>query len=274
MSDPSRPGGPGSLGTATNSPVSDGGTNALRQHRPPVSHGMDDPHSLKLEDDYFKVGGAIVAFTVLKGARKALYYVRGDARGRELMDLWLSGSAAAEVTLDSAEWGDYMRAAPELPKQIRDQLTKDSNAICLPLGDGPFRKTSPYQASFHGEVGTTAPLGGQISGGYFTGYEILHGSKKTDTLNDVEIFGQYTAVRPQKGAACSVTFENLRFIWNDIIKLNAGYGPDTLGVRYARNENYFTGRAPPRDYVVHIKWESQQPITIELKTSLPVFPNQ
>lgn len=207
---------------------------------------------------------------LFKGGRKALEYVRGDARGRELLELWMSGTAPDEVALDSDEWGDYMRAEPDLAKQIYNKLEADAIAMRPRIDDsrsqGHFEE--PYNTSFHGEVGRTAPTGDDISGGYFTGYEILHGSKKT--VGDVQMMGKVTVVRsPQPlGADASVytvSYTNLEFVWNDIINPNEQYGADKVSAFLARWENASTGRPTPKDYTVHIQWKSKEPVGLTIQ---------
>ena len=180
--------GPGSLGTATNSPVIDADTSPRTQNRPRVPQGKQERDWFK-EDVYYPVGAQ-----GYKLIRKTIGYAFGDKQGRELLALWLSGKAADEVTLDSEDWGDYMRAEPDLQKQIYKKLESDAYAMRERLNQSSGRLEGAYECSFHGEVSKKSISGNQIDGGYLTGYQILHGSKKTDTLRDVEITGQFTAV--------------------------------------------------------------------------------
>src|SRR5690348_12102494 len=112
--------GDGPLGTDNNSPRVDSGTSARTTHRPFTPDGT---HFFD-EVLYYPV-----AATGARILRKSAQYAFGDPQGRELLELWLSGTAPAEVTLDSAKWGDYMRKEPDLQAQIQHQLTLDANAL-------------------------------------------------------------------------------------------------------------------------------------------------
>jgi hypothetical protein len=122
------------------------------------------------------------------------------------------------------------------------------------------------------------------NGGYFTGYELLHGSKRTDTLKDVQIIGQFRAVRSDMTAGSPyavaygmpyiVTYENLHFVWNDIVNPNEKYADDTFYANYAKVENKYTGRPAPKDYILHITWEAKETtsIAVDKPLRLPAAP--
>ena len=132
-----------------------------------------------------------------------------------------------------------------------------------------------FTSTFHGEVGRTSQTGKAISGGYLTGYQILHGSKKSGTLNDVQIEGKFTAQSKGSETTYTVTFSDLQFTWNDIINVNRDYHMDKVLANYARWEKEYTGGgAHPKDYAVHIKWTAPEPVTIEVTGFLPEYPNQ
>ena len=219
------------------------------------------------EDVYYPVGAQ-----GYKLIRKTIGYAFGDKQGRELLEFWLSGKAADEVTLDSEDWGDYMRAEPDLQKQIYKKLESDAYAMRERLNQSSGRLEGAYECSFHGEVSKKSISGNQIDGGYLTGYQILHGSKKTDTLRDVEITGQFTAVRSGGvNTPCTVTYEKLHFVWNDIINVNVHYKTDRIFADYANWENRYTANPAPKDYTLHIKWEAKEPIIIKVTDWLPTL---
>jgi hypothetical protein len=202
-------------------------------------------------------------------------YTFGDKQGRYLLELWLSGSAPDEVVLDSDDWGDYMRAEPDLQKQIYSRLLSDAYAKRAQLSESREGHIGgAYQASFHGEVGRKSFTGKEISGGYLTGYQILHGSKKNETLKDVQIIGKFTAAwtgATGNPAPYQVVFEDLQFVWDDIINVNPHYKADLLFANYAKSENRYTSRPKPKDYVLHIKWKADKPVTINVTDWLPAF---
>jgi hypothetical protein len=266
MSDTNAHRGPGPIGTGGNSPGIDAGTNARTTHKSPTPAGN--------EPDFFtEVFYYPVTAWGAKILRKGAQYSFGDEQGRYLLELWLSGGAPAAVTLDGEEWGQYMRAEPDLQEQIHHKLRVDAYAMRERLTASSGQLGGDYTASFHGEIGRKSHTGKAISGGYFTGYQILHGSKKTDTLNDVQIEGKFSAARSGASQdAYTVTYSELQFTWDDIINVNRGYRMDRVLAEYSRWEKEYTGGgAHPKDYVVHIKWRAAQPITIEVTSFLPEY---
>jgi hypothetical protein len=269
MSDKPGSRGPGSLGTPTNSPVIDSGTSARTQNKPNVPQGTKERDWFK-EDVYYPLGAR--GYRTIRWGAEIVF---GDPQGIQLLELWLSGRAPDEVTLDSDDWGDYMRAEPDLQEQIFKKLEIDAHAMWGNVKQSSGRLQGGYESSFHGEVGRKSFTGKSIDGGYLTGYQILHGSTKTDTLKDVQIIGQFTAVRSgAAGSPYTVTYEKLHFVWNDIIDVNARYKADKVLANYAKWENKYTGKPVPKDYTLHIKWEAKEPTTIKVDTPLRVFPNQ
>ncbi len=258
--------GPGPVGTPTNSPAMDDGTSALVQNKPKRPLGMQEMTWIN-ENVNLPIGAHAV-----KAVRQGYMFLPSDKQGRYILDLWLSGTAPDEVTLDTDDWGDYMRAEPDLQEQIHKKLESDAPAIWEKMTQSSGRLQGHYESSFHGEIGDTSWTGKPQHGGYFTGYELLHGSKKTDTLKDVQIIGQFTAVRlDQKaqgpyavayGVPYIVTYENLHFVWNDIVNPNEKYTDDTIYSNYSRFENKYTGKPAPKDYILHIKWDAKESTTI------------
>jgi hypothetical protein len=258
--------GQGPVGTPQNTPLGDQGTTPL------IGNRVNRPHGTGKPDRYIDTLSPFGA-SVLKAARKMVALARGDAQGDELLNLWMSGTAPDEVTLDSASWGDYMRAEPDLAKQIRRQLENDawSNVMRAKVDSSFGTVQDDYHGTFHGQVGNKSPMGTPISGGYFTGYELLHGSNRT--VGDVQITGKLKAVRvtpssDEKLSEYNVTFSDLEFVWNDIMDSNGSYSGDPTLKRYAQWENKYTGLPDPADYTVHIKWKATESITISVTNSI------
>jgi hypothetical protein len=113
-----------------------------------------------------------------------------------------------------------------------------------------------YKSSFHGQIGGKEDT--FKYGGYFTGYQISHGSKTT--AKDVQIKRKVAAIwKGTPGSAYAVTYRDLQFIWNDIINVNPKYKMDSSLANYAKWEKEYTSGGPrPRDYTLHIKWESRR----------------
>jgi hypothetical protein len=102
------------LGTCPNNPKAIPDTIANTQHR------VDRPREL---------GEATLISTPRRHAErrcsrqptKLSLWHEGMPQGTELLNLWMSGTALDYATFDSDSWGDYMRAAPDLKKQIRQK---------------------------------------------------------------------------------------------------------------------------------------------------------
>ena len=257
MSDPQKFGGQGPLGTHSNAPATDRGTSSLTRNMPrtPVGDNLH-PGDAFSEVFYYPVTAAAA-----KLARKATQLAMGDKQGRQLLELWMSGAAPTEVTFADDEWGAYMRAEPHLAAQIQAKLQADAATLAIRAKQsGAISEL--YRATFHGEVGNSSTT--LEIGGYFTGYQVLHGSAKQGAAGDVQIEGAVTAsagAGPAAGAV--VTFDNLRFVWNDVIDPNPKYKADSVLANYAAWEKeYTTGGPKPRNYVVHIKWSAKAPVTI------------
>ena len=268
MSDSVPTRGRGPVGTDANSPVLDKGTTAKLLNRPSAPENSK-PDFMHPGDFFSEVLYYPITATGAKIIRKAVEWGAGDEQGNQLLELWLSGTAPDEVTLDDDSWGDYMRKEPNLQKEIQNQLKQDAYSFINRFKMGTKKIEFDYEASFHGEVGEKA---GYVKyGGYFTGYQILHGSKKTDTLKDVQILAKVTV--EWKGAAplpYTVTYKDLQFMWDDIINVNPKYKMDKILANYSRWEKEFTsGGPPPKDYSVHIKWKGTDPVTFSVNTSAP-----
>ena len=265
---------PGPLGSPTNSPTPDGGTSAITEHRPSVPHNGTSFSGLSKGDSFSeKVYFPVTAY-MATGYRKLLYRLASDDQGRYILETWLAGTTDA-VTLCSDDWGDYMRAEPDLQDQINAKLKNDADDYW----ESGQQLKRDYYSHFHGDIGHHGLSGGP-NGGYLTGYQLLHGSKHCYTrmtvtgvrevklsegnetmpkLKDVEIIGRVIA----GGSPYKVTFDNLRFIWNDIVNPNSNYGGDNVLARYGAFENHYTGHIPPRDYAIHITWEAAAPVTFD-----------
>ena len=197
-----------------------------------------------------------------------------DDYAKEIFDLWFSGKAPAEVTLDNEKWANYMRAEKRVAEQIRNALSAHAELMRDEVNSSPGRLQNTFSWPFHGEV--AGP-----SGGYRTGYELLHGSNRS--VGDVGITGQYTAVRSgAPGSAYTVRYEGLAFVWNDIIDINKTYKMDIQLGRAAGNMALCLHAGPPKDYILHIKWRAEYTMEVhvgpEVKGQAPswlkTFPNR
>jgi len=243
MSDPATSTqGRGPSGAPSNSPAVDHGTLGRQQHVP------------------FKVqcgsarGFGVTAELTIGTARLVM-----DEYAREIFDLWFNGKAADEVTFDNDKWADYMRAEERLTQQINDQLSVHAEQLRDQVDKSSGRLQDDFSLTFHAEVG-------KESGGNRTGYNVLHGTNRD--AGDFEVNGRFTAVRSgPPGSAYRVTYDNLEYVFNDIVDVNKRYSSDVALGRMAHNMALCMKTGPPKDYTLHIKWEAGDPVKIDVKAS-------
>src|SRR2546423_464736 len=106
-------------------------------------------------------------------ARAMLISVRSkmDDYAEEIFDLWFLGDSGGEVTFDNPKWAKYMREEERLEEQIQEHLADYGEAIRDEVDANPIPYQKSFKLRFHAEVGSE-------SGGYFKGYNVLHGSNK------------------------------------------------------------------------------------------------
>ena len=239
--------GPGSLGTPTNNPALDSGTSARVRNKPKRPLGTIVWNCF--EEDVF----VPVAAHGTKLGREGWMFPRQDKQGRYILDQWLSGTADV-ITLDSDDWGDYMRAEPNLREEIYKKLNGDAHDMWETVQRSSGTVQQKYDTSFHGDVAIKSSRGKPKNGGYYTGYELLHGSKGgafyragsqiypalgarggSVWLKDVQIKGEFIAVRSgAAGSPYTVTYKDLHFVWNDVVNPNPIYTKDPIYAGYAK----------------------------------------
>jgi hypothetical protein len=148
-----------------------------------------------------------------------------------------------------------MRANASLARQIDSQLKYYAEYIREEVDGNEGRLVRPFSITFHAEVGSTY-------GGYYTGYDVLHGTDRT--VGDFEVRGQLSAIRSgSSGSAYNVTYSSVVLEFNDIVNANKKYAQDVTGLRVATNLCKALNIGPPRDYTLHIRWTSQ-PIVLHV----------
>lgn len=193
-----------------------------------------------------QVANVATAQTMLAGIREYL-----DEYAREIFDLWFEGKVNGEVTFDNPKWANYMRAEANLARHIDTQLSAYADSLAAEVAANNGRLSRPFKLTFHAEVGSS-------TGGYRTGYAVLHGSNKS--AGDFQVTGNLMATRlaPAQGVY-TVTFNNLVFVFNDIVDANKKYASDVTGLRLANNLARVLRVGPPRDYILRIKWSPVGP---------------
>ena len=220
------------------------------------SRGENEPST-----DPQKKGGGNDAY-LAAGAKAMVETARFmmDEYAREIFDLWFGGTAPAEVIFDTPRWALYMSEDSGLRKQIREELTAHAERL-RPQVDGTPMHTihGSLNLTFHAEVGSR-------SGGYRTGYDVLHGSNKA--AGDFSAGGSYTATRPgPPGTGYTAVYEHLAFTFNDIVDINKKWSSDVTLGKTATNMAKALGTPPPKDYILRIRWSAEDPIRIEVRSN-------
>ena len=200
-----------------------------------------------------------VASSILKGLAELLQ----DPQGWQLFSTWASGTVPkdgddlGELILDDDDWADYMRKAPGLSDQINNKLGDFAGGVRAKMAmEDRDALQGPVKIKFHAEVG------GKY-GGYLTGYQILHGTN--EDVGGLSITGTYRAQRTRKSSSFSyvVTFENLEYVWNDIEDHQSQYALDIAFDDYFKMLSVMGWGVPePQDYIVHIKWNPEAPVSV------------
>ncbi len=125
-----------------------------------------------------------------------------DERGRELLGRWLDGSGQA-LRVHNGNWGEYMKNNTLLPPQLQ-----------IRIGSDAVTRTSS------GSINIV--FSAEIENGYFTGYQMLHGTNPR--VGNFEIKGNATVYNVGPGQDIEY---KLTYTWNDIIDPNANYPKDT-----------------------------------------------
>lgn len=211
------------------------------------------------------IPGQLTANALLGGIR-----LRMDEYAREIFDLWFEGKAPAVVTFENEKWAKYMRAEPQVIPQVMVQLERHAKSL---QSAARWSSASPTFSffdlpPFHLEVGSD-------SGGYFVGYNVLHGTDKT--AGDFKVSGKYRVgavpgpVRAPRGSF-TVTYEDLKFDFGDMVDINKKWKADELAGDLARALAAMSGGSQPRDYELHIKWRHDKPITITIEPTASYWP--
>jgi hypothetical protein len=196
--------------------------------------------------------------------------LRMDEYAREIFDLWFSGKAPPVVTFDNEKWAAYMRAEPRVMQQVFPKLQMHARSLqsaarwSASISTFSFFELPP----FHLEVGSDA-------GGYFVGYNVLHGTDKS--AGDFKVSGKYRVgqvpgpVRAAPGTF-SVTYEDLQFEFCDMVDINSKWKADEMAGALAQAMAGSLGGPAPKDYELHIKWRHAAPVSVSIDPSFSWLP--
>ncbi|MGL5010727.1 MAG: hypothetical protein ACRC6I_12660 [Paracoccaceae bacterium] len=201
-------------------------------------------------------------FVGKKMALEGLMY-RMDPQGRELFENWLYGRVAKSDTLllNSPEWQAYINADTSHRIGLGKRLVEVAKAQAGKLTRSNWQPrdevftTDGFRAYF-----------GKKGGGYWRGYEQLHGSNAWVGGMQVKR-GELRAIDGPGASSYTVTFRNLDLEFNDITDPAHGNPADSAAA------GFFYGLAdaleigPPKSYATCIQWRSDLVATITLSKS-------
>lgn len=203
--------------------------------------------------------------TMFRAAREKVM----DEYAWEIFDLWFSGKAPDEVIFDNPKWAEYMKADKGLERIIDDHLFRYAKLVRdEALRDGKILpdgridiKFQPYKLQFHGEVGSP-------TGGYKTGYEVLHGSHRA--VGDFQVSGTISIEQTRPNAPqLTVKYANNILTFNDRVDPNYQYASDATFEDLARGVKRALGQRPPKDYILRIVWREAGPWLYEIPAEPP-----
>lgn len=214
--------------------------------------------------DLKKTFEPIAAKLLLGGVRVVM-----DEYAQELFDLWFSGLAKDVEIIDDPKWAAYMKADKSLERQIdehlvryaaflRDEVLREGKTAPDGRASLAFR---PYQTQFHAEVGAA-------TGGYATGYLVLHGSNRD--AGDFQMTGT-VSIEPSRNDSGKlfVKFSNNVLVFNDKVDPNYSYASDLSFERMSRNMARALGQPRPKNYIVRITWREPGPWVYEIPAQSP-----
>ncbi|MFT3784786.1 MAG: RHS repeat-associated core domain-containing protein [Tepidisphaeraceae bacterium] len=154
-----------------------------------------------------------------------------DDKGLQILGHWMGGTGT-ELDVSDSSWQEYMLNNTVLPPQLRSRILADAQSRMI---SGDFDDT--FQAA--------------IEDGYFTGYEMLHGSN--GSVGGMHLFSQVRKERDDCGNV-KLTYE-VEYTWNDIIDPQWSIPTDAT---FADLLDYVSD---PKDYVIRIKWHATAVVT-------------
>ena len=176
-------------------------------------------------------GNGVVSSVDIYGAE------RFDRAWRVILSHWLGGSGDELDIFYDGYFSDYMNANALLNNSIRSWLL--TYAYGYSAGLINMRR--------HAE----------IENGYYTGYELLHGSNRE--VGDFEMWGGFTTER--QGDYLLYHF-NITCQWNDKIDPNYSYNSDVELETFIRLFGFPFPYFSPADYVIRIRWNKKLTIKV------------
>jgi hypothetical protein len=193
-------------------------------------------------------------------AQKALdaICIKMDVQGKELFMNWLHGRVDKELILNNNTWQAYMNADVShrigLEKKLREVANAQRQKMIM-TNAMPVAQTFSTQGF--------AAYVGKEGGGYWRGYEQLHGA-------NMRVGGMRVVsgkLRAQKGPApydYSVTFSDLDLEFNDITDPAHGNLADGAAANGFELLAKALNVGPPKDYITRVRWRSNLTVNMAL----------
>lgn len=189
--------------------------------------------------------------------------LRMDPQGREIFENWLYGRVAKNDTLllNSPEWQAYINEDTSHRIGLGKKLMQVAKAQA--------GKVNPAFGWKHQEVFTTRGFSayfGKEGGGYWRGYEQLHGSNATVGGMRVRR-GALEVIDGPAGGTYTVTFRNLDLEFNDITDPAHGNPADSAAASFFYGLAEALEIGPPKSYATCVQWRSDLVATITVGKS-------
>jgi hypothetical protein len=182
-----------------------------------------------------------------------------DAQGKELFLNWLHGRVADTLLLDTPSWQAYMNDDASHRIGLQRKLQEIANAQRPKLGrtNGLVTTSEVFSTK-----GFPAFLG-KPGGGYYRGYEHLHGA-------NMDVGGMQVKKGLLKAKAgptpfdYTVVFTDLELEFNDITDPAHSNLGDVTAAGFFRALAAKLGIGPPKEFNTTIRWRSDLEVTMSL----------
>jgi hypothetical protein len=188
--------------------------------------------------------------------------LRMDPQGREIFENWLYGRVAKNDTLllTTPDWQAYINEDTSHRIGLEKKL--------LQIADAQRRKLSPGVT--HSETFTSSGFSayfGKPGGGYWRGYEQLHGSNAIVGGMQIKRGELKAFIGPSPGTY-TVVFRDLDLEFNDITDPLAGNPADSAAAAFFYELADALNIGPPKSYATCIRWRSDLEAIVTLSVDL------
>lgn len=208
--------------------------------------------------DIVQIKAALGPLSDISATKKALDGIcfRMDAQGKELFLNWLEGKVNGTLVLDNTAWRNYM--VEDLSH--RTGLAKKLSEIAVKQKDKVFQRNGQSHTEIF-SIGAFPAYVGKPGGGYYNGYEMLHGANMTVGGMQVKK-GTLKAFFGPAPETYTVTFREMDLEFNDITDPARTNLADGVAAVFFTKLASALNVGPPKDYVTTIRWRSDLEATV------------